>query len=113
MKSASGIYVILLIAIAISSIINLFQWNEIEKLRSMPPSTASDEQYINYAASLWAKKTHVSVVEAMKERYARVIYFQQSVCVSIENDLGGVGGVPVYCFDVHNNSLIRRFDDVE
>lgn len=105
-------YVALFIA-ALSVIGNVVQSKKLSEIKLKPASTEYDKPYIDAAAFYWAKKTHDHPNLAMRERYAKVMYIGGDVCVSLEIDLGGVGGVPVYCFDQTSRRLTRKYDDVE
>src|SRR4051812_37184541 len=91
----SLVVVILTILLAGSVLGNVHQHGEVKALQRRPPSTPSDDVYVRRAASLWAPQDRVPLARALDDRYARVIYFADEVCVSLEGELGGVGGVPV------------------
>lgn len=104
----------LVIGIIISlAVANIRVREENEELRSRPPSSSIDGKFIEAAAKLWAVKTHTPPEQALKDRYARVMRIGDAVCVSIEVETGGVGGVPVYCFDEASTKIKLKYDDVE
>ena len=98
---------------AISLGTNIWQHKFIESLELKPASFKSDEPYIQKAEIYWAQKDGTTVIKAMDCRYGKVIYFAEWICVSLEIEAGGVGGVPVYCFDERSGQLKNRYDDVE
>lgn len=102
-----------ILTIIVSVGINIVQKNEIAKLKRQRSSTAFDQPFVTEAIRLWSEKTHSSPDTAMNERFSKVMYIDREVCVSLEIDLGGVGGVPVYCFDSDNQKLTKRIDNVE
>jgi|GEM_PF-6997586 len=103
----------LALAVLISVIINIWQYTIISNFRLRPASVPSDQPYIKKAASYWGQKNGTTTSKAMAERYGKVIFFGGQVCVSLDLDAGGVGGVPVYCFDEHTGQLKHRYDEVE
>jgi hypothetical protein len=112
--------IILGVIILLLSLGNLFQASilrtknlELEELRSRPSSSSLDAPFVNAALSEWAKKNRTSAKRAMDGRYARVIRLGKNVCVSLHIETGGVGGVPVYCFDSATHALTLKDDNVE
>lgn len=97
----------------ISIAINVWQHNLIQDLKLRPASVASDEPYIRKAAIYWGQKNATTAIRAMKDRYGKVMFLPGRACVSLELEAGGVGGVPVYCFDERSGRLMNRYDDVE
>ena len=85
----------------------------LEELGVRPPASPLDTPFVNRAFARWAIKNGVSPSRAMNGRYARVIRFEREVCVSLNMELGGVGGIPVYCFDAVTRAPTRKNDDVE
>lgn len=104
-----GLALVALISVAI----NLWQHDMIQSLRLRPASVPSDEPYIQKAATLWGQKNGTTASKAMTNRYGKVIFFSRQACVSLELEAGGVGGVPVYCFDERSGRLKERHDKVE
>lgn len=92
---------------------NVWLVTVIQNLKIRPVSVESDEPYVRRAAIFWGAKNGTTAVNAMNGRYGKVVYFSGQACVSLEVEAGGVGGVPVYCFDEHNGQLTGRYDDVE
>jgi hypothetical protein len=112
MKSRSiafGLTLVTLLSVAI----NIWQHALIGELKLKPASVKSDEPYIQKAAVFWSQKTGTTPSKAMVDRYGKVIFFAGRVCVSVEVEAGGVGGVPVYCFEERSGRLLARYDDVE
>jgi hypothetical protein len=103
----------LTLATLLSVAINIWQQTLIRDLQLKPASVKSDEPYIQKAAFYWSQKTGTTPGKAMVDRYAKVMFFDGRVCASIEVEAGGVGGVPVYCFDERSGRLLARYDDVE
>jgi hypothetical protein len=99
--------------LAASIILNFVQLARLDELRRAVPATDLDRPFIERAAAYWGNKNGSSPKQAMRERYARVIYMGKETCVSLQIEIGGVGGVPVYCFDTETKQLTRKFDDVE
>lgn len=85
----------------------------LEELGVRPPSSPLDAPFVNRAFVKWAAKNGVSPARAMNGRYARVVRLEREVCVSLNMELGGVGGIPVYCFDVNTRALTRESDNIE
>lgn len=67
---------------------------------------------IEKSKSLWKQKEPGKTIE-QQGRFAQIIHFSDRTCVSFELRSGGVGGVPVYCFNPYNDKLIQRMDEVE
>nr|PZN74764.1 MAG: hypothetical protein DIU57_18905 [Pseudomonadota bacterium] len=103
----------LALAALMSMVINVWQHKLISDLRLKPVSVQSDEPYIQKAATYWGRKTGTTTSRAMNDRYGKVIFFAGQACVSLELEAGGVGGVPVYCFDERSGQLTGRYDNVE
>lgn len=103
----------LLLVTLVSLSANVRQHQTIKRLELRPASVESDVPYIRRAATYWAQKNGITSDRAMIDRYGKAIYFSGQACVSLELEAGGVGGVPVYCFDEQNGKLISRYDEVE
>ncbi len=67
---------------------------------------------IKKSESLWKQKEPGRTVE-QQGRFVQVVHFPDKTCVSFEMAPGGVGGVPVYCFDPSDDKLVQRMDNVE
>lgn len=103
----------LTIFLVTSLLINIRQYKELEKLRLEPASWEMDAPFVQKASAYWIKNLTADGAKSdMDGRYARVIYFDRRVCVSLVIKFG-VGGNPVYCFDKKSGQLIEKYDDVE
>lgn len=103
----------LLIVMLASLLANIWQHNELEKLRLKPASRESDAPFVQKASAYWIRKSTAEGARSdMDNRYARVMYFGGRVCVSLQL-MDGVGGIPVYCFDEKSGQLIEKYDEVE
>lgn len=107
------ITIALALLLLVSAVANLRQNQLISSLKLQPASVASDQPYIKKAAAYWGQKSGSTADKAMIDRYGKVIFLAGKVCVSLEIESGGVGGVPVYCFDERSGQLKDRYDDVE
>ena len=110
---AKVVSIALFIALVFSLNLNRQQRKLIDDLNARPPSVPSDEPFIKQAARFWAAKNKTTADQILEHEYGKVIYFPRWACVSLQIEVGGVGGTPVYCFDRQTGKLVWRFDDVE
>jgi hypothetical protein len=108
------------IALALSVGVNIYQYTKSTSAIGAPGSASPsenndrmDERYIDRAFEYWSRKTNATIAQVRADRTGKVMYFPTEACVSLELEPGGVGGVPIYCFDLQNDRLTRRYDDVE
>ncbi len=102
-----------LIVAAASLSANVWQDQKIKALELRPASYRMDQPFVQKAAAYWLEKsTSNGGLSDMYNRYAKVIYFGERVCVSLDL-ISGVGGTPVYCFNKKSGALVERYDDVE
>lgn len=116
MREIRGTHVLvwLLAGLSVASLaVNVVQNRQLKQLRTEPPSTASDQRYIDSAIQLWSAHIRRPPEHAVEGRFAKVMYIGEEVCVSLEINVGGVGGTPVYCFRGNDGKLTRRYDKVQ
>lgn len=70
-------------------------------------------EYVERAEQSWRHKIGRDASIDLKGRYPVVIRLRDKVCVSLEIKKGGLGGVPAYCFTVHDRKMIERHEEVE
>lgn len=97
----------------IQSLLSMSKSAVIEQLEARPASGILDSAFVTKASSIWAKKNGTTISQAMEGRYAKTMHLEREVCVSLNMEIGGVGGAPVYCFDSRTGVLTRAYDDVE
>lgn len=105
--------IFLLSALIASLVVNgLLLLNRHHTSEDQPKYGAVEQRLTERAKSLWRQKEPQSAIE-QQGRYAQVIHFADTTCVSFELMPGGVGGVPVYCFNPSGDNLMQRMDEVE
>ncbi len=105
---------LLMIAVLAASIVLnvFFLLNRPQEVSDQKKYGRVEQRLIEKSESLWRQKEPRSTVE-QQGRFAQVIHFPDRTCVSFELKPGGVGGVPVYCFNPSNDELVQRTDEVE
>lgn len=110
----------LTVGLLISLSLNAYQYTNTDRSKTNLNSNSTerlpdeeDRRYIERAVAHWARKTNATVERARLERQGKVMYFPNEACVSLEMELGGAGGTPIYCFSLQGGQLTRRYDDVE
>ena len=81
-------------------------------MEKKPHSFPRDQPFIKRAELLWASRSGESVREVQESRYAQTFYMRDGICVSLNLEVGSLGGVPVYCFN-EAGKAIYVYDTVE
>lgn len=78
-----------------------------------PMFDSNHRPYIDQAIELWALQNNSTRDRVMRGSYIVAMDFPEEICISIQMNIGGFGGEPVYCFSQKTGALTRRYDDVE
>jgi hypothetical protein len=94
------------IALAILEAIGLlFIWSKYQDHKKQVPYSPNEQVYVNRAIQAYAQKYHLPKEVVMKGRFPVVARTRDGLCVNIRGSTGGMGHVPIYCFE-KNGKLV-------
>jgi len=86
---------------------------ELKQLRMKEIYDRSDRTFVEKAKIRYAKKLGEPASDIMEGRYTTVMHIKGDVCVSLNLEPPGVGGVPTYCFDSKSSAVTWSDDNGE
>lgn len=105
-----------ILSIVLNIVLSILIYNQykiITEYKSSLPYSSIYNQYIYRSVEMWKIKSNESNKDIYESRFFKTMVIKNVVCVSIDLKKFGVGGVPVYCFDLSSGNMIYRDDDVE
>jgi hypothetical protein len=74
-------------------------WEKYQGLKRQVPYSFHERIYVDQAIDAFAQKHHLSKEVVMQGRFPVVARTRDGLCVNIRGSAGGIGHVPIYCFD--------------
>jgi hypothetical protein len=100
------VWLAIIVAIAaVEAVILVKVWTEYQSLKKQVPYSFHEQSYVDRAVDAFARRERLPKEVVMQGRFPVVARTRDGLCVNIRGSAGGIGHVPIYCFD-KNGGLV-------